>query len=197
MTGRRQRIGDAAVEVLATHGLRGLTHRAVDAAAGLPAGSTSNIFRTRAALITGVIDRLAEQDLAFVSELRQSAPDPDAGMGATDLDTVLSLMVRAATVMTRPPMDRMTRARMMLAFEEAADLGPQHRNMILALMGMLSELGHPNPGPAARAVVDYLDGAMLHALTMEARRVDPAEMRNVLRTLMSCELQPTDPLGTD
>src|SRR5262245_42599709 len=44
---------DAAIEVLAERGTRGLTHRAVDARAGLPLGSTSNRFRTRNALLGG------------------------------------------------------------------------------------------------------------------------------------------------
>ena len=42
----------AAVRVLATGGLRGLTHRAVDSEAGLPQGSCSAYMRTRLALLT-------------------------------------------------------------------------------------------------------------------------------------------------
>jgi DNA-binding transcriptional regulator YbjK len=48
--------------VLASQGSRGLTHRAVDAAAGLPAGSTSNHFRTREALLEAAARRHAELD---------------------------------------------------------------------------------------------------------------------------------------
>lgn len=48
---RRIEIADAALAVLAAEGSRGLTHRAVDEAAGLPSGSTSNHFRTRSALL--------------------------------------------------------------------------------------------------------------------------------------------------
>ena len=44
---RRRRILDAATVVVADHGLRGLTHRAVDREAGLPEGSCSAYFRTR------------------------------------------------------------------------------------------------------------------------------------------------------
>ena len=42
MADRRTAILDAALELVGTLGMRGLTHRAVDAAAGLPPGSTSN-----------------------------------------------------------------------------------------------------------------------------------------------------------
>ena len=61
---RAQQIGDAAIAVLAEQGARGLTHRAVDAVAGLPLGTTSNYARTRAALLTLALARIAELDAA-------------------------------------------------------------------------------------------------------------------------------------
>ena len=61
---RTRQIGDAAIAVLAEHGARGLTHRAVDQAAGLPPGTTSNYARTRAALLTLTLTRIDELDTA-------------------------------------------------------------------------------------------------------------------------------------
>ena len=61
---RTRQIGDAAIAVLAEHGARGLTHRAVDQAAGLPPGTTSNYARTRAALLTLTLARIDELDTA-------------------------------------------------------------------------------------------------------------------------------------
>ncbi|MEU3270194.1 TetR family transcriptional regulator [Saccharomonospora sp. NPDC006951] len=55
---RRDLLADASIRVLAEKGSHGLTHRAVDAAAGVPAGTTSRYFRTREALITGIVGRL-------------------------------------------------------------------------------------------------------------------------------------------
>ncbi|MFC9981157.1 TetR/AcrR family transcriptional regulator [Gordonia sp. NPDC127522] len=57
-------VAAAAVRVIARAGLRGLTHRAVDAEAGLSEGATSNCFRTRSALIEGVVQWMADQELA-------------------------------------------------------------------------------------------------------------------------------------
>ena len=57
---------DAAIELLGTEGLRALTHARVDSRAGLPKGSTSNYFRTRAALLTGVADRILEREVPQV-----------------------------------------------------------------------------------------------------------------------------------
>jgi AcrR family transcriptional regulator len=62
--GRARQVSDAAIEVLADHGARGLTHRAVDQAAGLPPGTTSNYARTREALLTLTLTRIAELDAA-------------------------------------------------------------------------------------------------------------------------------------
>lgn len=67
---RRTLLADAALAVLVDEGMRGLTHRAVDRRAALPPGTTSAYFRTRAALLTGLVTRLVHLDQA---ELRTTA----------------------------------------------------------------------------------------------------------------------------
>lgn len=79
---RVERIADAAIAVIAEGGMRALTHRAVDQRSRLPAGSTSNLFRTRGELIVGVIRRVAELDTADLHTL------------TLDLAAVLDLMDR-------------------------------------------------------------------------------------------------------
>ncbi len=77
---RRRLIAGTALHVLATAGGRGLTHRAVDAAASLPAGSTSYYFRTRSALLHACLDDVLVQDLADLDLMQPlvSAADADA-----------------------------------------------------------------------------------------------------------------------
>lgn len=78
---RRQRIADAALEVIGAEGGRGLTHRAVDAWAEVPAGTTANYFPTRASLFSGMAQRIftriapAQQSL---ERLRRLPADADA-----------------------------------------------------------------------------------------------------------------------
>jgi DNA-binding transcriptional regulator YbjK len=55
---RRQSLADAGITVLAREGSRGLTHRAIDAEAGVPVGTTSNYFPSRETLMTGLFDRI-------------------------------------------------------------------------------------------------------------------------------------------
>ncbi|AXE90502.1 TetR family transcriptional regulator [Streptomyces sp. Go-475] len=73
---RRTLLADAALDVLADEGIRGLTHRAVDRKAGMPTGTTSAYFRTRAALLTGLVTRLVRLDQAELHTLAESLPPP-------------------------------------------------------------------------------------------------------------------------
>jgi DNA-binding transcriptional regulator YbjK len=57
---RRGEVLDAAIHVTGARGIRGLTHGAVDGQGGLPAGTASNHFRSRSALVAGTIQRLGE-----------------------------------------------------------------------------------------------------------------------------------------
>jgi AcrR family transcriptional regulator len=68
MVNRREQLLDAAIQVLGERGVRGLTHRAVDAATALPAGSTSNHFRTRDSLFDAVVERIPTLERAHFEE---------------------------------------------------------------------------------------------------------------------------------
>jgi AcrR family transcriptional regulator len=64
---RRTALLDAAIEVLAREGSRGLTLRAVDAEAGVPTGTSSNYFTHRAQMLGQIMKRTHER----------LTPDPD------------------------------------------------------------------------------------------------------------------------
>lgn len=59
--GRREALADAAIETLAEHGARGLTFRAVDARAEVPAGTASNYFASRDDLLITAARRVYER----------------------------------------------------------------------------------------------------------------------------------------
>ncbi len=86
---RRRELCDAAIGVLAEHGSRGLSHERVDRAAGLPVGSTSYYYRTRAALLQGVAGRVAEIDTANLQSVTDEATDPASPFGLIARLTVL------------------------------------------------------------------------------------------------------------
>lgn len=55
---RRVQLLDAAIELLAREGARGLSYRAVEAEAGLPTGTASNYFRNRTEMLLQVGERV-------------------------------------------------------------------------------------------------------------------------------------------
>lgn len=83
---RRAALLDAAIEVLAREGARGLTFRAVDMEAQVPVGTASNYFSSRDELLTQVGHRYYERlepDAAVLT---------DALSGPRDRDRVTELM---------------------------------------------------------------------------------------------------------
>ncbi|SPM32723.1 hypothetical protein MRAB57_522 [Mycobacterium rhizamassiliense] len=84
---RRRELCDAAIELLAADGARGLTHLRVDRRAGFADGTTSFYYQTRAALLRGAMDRVIELDVA----------DFTAALDATGNGEVDSLLSTLAT----------------------------------------------------------------------------------------------------
>jgi AcrR family transcriptional regulator len=66
---------DAAIALLADEGAKGLSHPKVDRYAGVPNGSTSFYFRTRAALLRATARRVAELDLADLMAVAEPGAD--------------------------------------------------------------------------------------------------------------------------
>ncbi len=52
------------------------------------------------------------------------------------------------------------------------------------LEAVLEEGGHPDPGPASRAVADLLEGALVHAVAVRSRRVDDKELTRAVERLL-------------
>jgi DNA-binding transcriptional regulator YbjK len=83
---RRAALVDAAIEVLAREGARGLTFRAVDAQAAVPTGTASNYFASRDELFTQAGGRIYER-------LQPDAAVIAASLGGPrDRDRVAELM---------------------------------------------------------------------------------------------------------
>lgn len=69
---RRTQILDTAIDILCDDGVGGLTHRQVDTRAGLPAGTTSNYFRTRLALLEATAARTVDLHWQYVEAVRSA-----------------------------------------------------------------------------------------------------------------------------
>lgn len=148
---RRDAIADAAIHLVATRGLRGLTHRAVDAEAGLPPGSTSYYLRTRSALLTACVNRMLTRDVSGMPPARAAAP----------LDLLVGMTVGLAQ---SRPYDLIARYELSLEASRQPELrtaidegGRQLRAMLAQL---LEGLGVPEPADAAWPVAAMMDGLM-------------------------------------
>jgi DNA-binding transcriptional regulator YbjK len=81
---RRRALADGALRVLATAGLHGFSHRAVDTAADLPPGTAANYFASRDALLSAAAERvleLHEQDMAAAHGLVSGPIDREGLIG--------------------------------------------------------------------------------------------------------------------
>ena len=180
MAPTRTRALDAALALVGEQGIRALTHARVDERAGLPNGSTSNWFRTRDALLAGVVTHLAEMERAdFTAGGAPEITTPD------ELIDALSGFVTARTEL----LASRTRARYTLFLEGINDpalLAPlleQRAIYVEWTTGLLAGIGAVRPAEAARTIMATGDGLMFHRLT-----VDPqAEVRPVIeRAVRAC-----------
>lgn len=108
---RRRTLCDAAIQLLADEGAKGLSHPKVDSFADLPNGTTSFYFRTRSALLMAAAARLAELDLVDLMSVAEPK-DHDAfePTGASRLATMVMLSA------TEPRLSR-TKARFELMLQ--------------------------------------------------------------------------------
>ncbi|GAA3729794.1 DNA-binding transcriptional regulator YbjK [Spinactinospora alkalitolerans] len=82
---RRAALVDAAIEVLAREGARGLTFRAVDAEAAVPAGTASNYFADRDTLFTQAGGRIYERLQPEPAHIAESLKGPRDRARVTEL----------------------------------------------------------------------------------------------------------------
>jgi DNA-binding transcriptional regulator YbjK len=160
----RERALEAAVALLGAEGVRALSHARVDVRAGLPPGSTSNWFRTRRALLAGVVEWIAERERADLA--------PGAAPPITSVEGLIEALCAAVELQTGPFAPR-TRARYALFLELSGDaelaepLRRQRREFERWTERIVTAVGIADPVSAARAVMALGDGLLLHRLTVD------------------------------
>ncbi|MFJ4979842.1 TetR/AcrR family transcriptional regulator [Streptomyces coeruleorubidus] len=181
---RSDLVADTALALLAERGMRGLTHRAVDEAAGLPQGSTSNLARTRQALLELAVRRLADRE-ARVLALHEM-PDPRAG--AAPLADALALATHRALTRNR----ELTVARYELALEATRRpelrayfdaTGARFRDQLAALV---TGMGSTDPARHTLSLIAWAEGLMFSCVAGSFGAEVPSleEVRAGLRELL-------------
>ncbi|MFG2675277.1 TetR/AcrR family transcriptional regulator [Streptomyces sp. NPDC048445] len=195
---RADLITDAALDLLAERGMRGLTHRAVDERAGLPQGSTSNYARTRQSLLEATVRRLAEREARVLAPGELPAPGPSASPGpAPDLSApagqdalIAGLALALHRYLSRHPELLVCRYELALEATRRPELraffdatGRQFREPLVALM---AAAGSPEPERHALSLVAWCEGLMFSCAAGSYSRSVPseAELRTGFRELL-------------
>jgi AcrR family transcriptional regulator len=181
MADRRTVLLDAALEIVGTQGMRGLTHRAVDAAAAVPAGSTSNYFRTREALILGIVERFVARERAMATGPREEVdPSPDG------VATALGRFVERAL----GPDRAVTLARYAVLVETAQNPTLREGMAVGAdqvdtwALDLVTRAGSQHPERDHGLLANYVTGLVLHELALPSADLDArARIRAVIDTL--------------
>jgi AcrR family transcriptional regulator len=190
---RREQLMRAATHVTADHGLRGLTHRAVDREAGLSEGSCSAYYRTRQALQQGLAEYVAGAGaadvMALTEELRDCGPADDRKVELTSALFLRWLEERDQLL---------ARLELELAATRDPDLAALLAQWRVRLVGVVASImdAHPAEGveQRAEALVAAADGILLAAL-LQAPRGRRAFVTSALERLMHGLGAVTDPVG--
>lgn len=188
MPTRSETLLDAAIQVVGTDGMRALTHRAVDAAAGLPTGSTSNVFRTREALQRAMVVRLIDTEVAGWEHLAgRTAPTTPTALAAT-----LATMVDTLTGSLRT----LTVARYALFMEAARDpalqpeMGRGAQRVATIGHAWLSAAGSADPAAHTALLLAHLDGVVVHRLAFPDTPPGSHDVAAGLTTLLRALVPP-------
>lgn len=164
---------DAAIRILGERGVRAVTHRAVDAEAGVGAGSTANCFSTRDALFAAIVERFAERERQNFEELAVTVvPTTPAELGRA-----LGAFVRRGATKDRT----LTLCRCALLVESANNPDLRERMAGTGVQvgawatAWLRLIGSTDPGHHVHVLGNYLTGLALHQLAMPHPDFDPTD----------------------
>ncbi|MDK8173016.1 hypothetical protein LQK89_12285 [Curtobacterium sp. C1] len=161
--GRREDLADAAVRLVARSGARSLTHRGVDAEAGVPPGSTTYYASTRRALVALVAARITEQLASDVAGLRlPEAPD--------DM-TVVTVATGFLDTLAARNDAQAARLALLVELRDDAELrapltgaDPVRDELVRAARTLLDGIGVVDPDAAAPDLVGIVDALLLYRI---------------------------------
>ncbi|MDD9947382.1 MAG: hypothetical protein OXU20_40460 [Myxococcales bacterium] len=191
---RQDEIADAALRVLGLLGARGLTHRAVDAHANLPAGSTSYYCRRRIDLIGlalqrhATLDHLALEGLAAAYEARRGA------WGASEDGVAWLAMALHRWMRTQDAVLLAARFELFMAVSREPTLSAvikQTRQRFGAtLAGILSAGGASHCRELTAQVIAYMEGLLLERIRLGRLVVTRSQFLRSLRALLHAHSAP-------
>jgi AcrR family transcriptional regulator len=195
---RRRAIADAAIQLIAAVGLRGLTHRAIDQHAELPPGTTANYYSTRDALLVAAAERIAELHRADMESAedahRATSGGPVIGTAQDVVDLLTHSLLLAATT---------HRSRYLAIFElqtEARRRPPLQAAMeglVRSSVGFSAahhqSLQLPIPPAAVPGLVSLYGGALYGLVSLPEEKVTEAAARSLAEAMTYGAVRDRDP----
>jgi TetR/AcrR family transcriptional regulator, regulator of biofilm formation and stress response len=184
---RRGELLEAAIGLIGEQGLDAVTHRAVAAAAGVPAASTSYYFRSKDELIDEALRTLAEREIERLRERRAAL----GAAGAADLDVTAAALSAWIEEQMTPEGRIAMLAQYQLQLEAARR--PAAREILaawkegtddLAETAMRS-LGARDVATAGILLVCAIDGLRLRLMASGHAPLAGAELHAVVRALLA------------
>lgn len=184
-TDRKTLIADAALHLLGQVGAKGVTHRAVDAQAGLPNGSTSFYCRTRLELLKHAVQRHAALDMADLeSDARHwRATSPDLGGFVANLsDRVLAWSAPDKRSHLRARFELMLMAAHEPELAEVMDA--QRQTFVGSTRKALKALGVSESEVRARQLIHCVDGMLVSQFADQAAPLARTQVRELLTRVL-------------
>lgn len=180
---RRRALADAAIALLAEAGAHGLTHRAVEARTGVPAGTATNYFRNREALLVAAAERVLELHFADMAAATEGMAGPT---GPEELiDMIAASLWGAATVLRDRYLaifELRMEARRRPALE--AVLGRLERTAVADTVQLHEVLGTSVPEGAVATLATLYGGALFTLVTGPVEALDEAGVRALVAAMV-------------
>ena len=186
---RRQRIANAGIALIARGGTHRLTHRAVDAEAGLPNGSTSYYARSRRDLIRLVMEQLSAESQAELNDIE--GPEKQTVQQATELVGRLTkrLILNGDAQAARFALMFEVRDDDELRRELTVD-APVRSSFDEKAVKLLRALGATDPEGTASEFVALVDAVLMYR-AVEAAPIDPVGVVETYLTGLLVRQKPT------
>ena len=186
---RRQRIANAGIALIARGGTHRLTHRAVDAEAGLPNGSTSYYARSRRDLIRLVMEQLSAESQADLTDIE--VPEKLTVQQATELVGRLTkrLILNGDAQAARFALRFEVRDDDELRRELTVD-APVRSSFDEKAVKLLRALGATDPEGTASEFVALVDAVLMYR-AVEAAPIDPVGVVETYLTGLLVRQKPT------
>ncbi|HHU40048.1 MAG TPA: TetR family transcriptional regulator [Propionibacterium sp.] len=189
----RARLVEAAIGQLADEGMRGLTHRRVEARADVSQGLVKYHFGSLDGLIEAVVEHMADTEIGGVMRVTPEQHADAAASGRVPPEVWAAARAAWAAVTSRP---ELVRARFELYLHAGRNPGLQdaiRRGRERFIEATAASLRSAEPRAGARMVLALVNGLLLHQVSAPDDELDAWAPAYLIAAGFTASLLPADP----